>query len=66
MDKLQQIQIKFHLDRISILRRELDQRKTAGEKRIWKQQNELESELTRLEEQIKQHEEKIVELKSSL
>lgn len=55
--------IDFHLRKIAQLKNEFEKKKTAGEKKLWGLQNELDMELQRLQTQISGHEEKIKSLK---
>lgn len=54
-------QAKFHMDKAAQLTNEYNARKTAGENRIWRLQQELLFELERLQRQIDQHKEKAKE-----
>jgi hypothetical protein len=65
MDKLSQKQIEFHLNKVSLLERELETRKSAGEKRIQKAEAELRLELDRLRDQINGHLGKVENLRNS-
>ena len=65
MDKLTSNQISFHHNKIVILKRELVLRKQNGERKIWKSQMELESELARIQNQIDSHKEKIKALEAT-
>lgn len=49
---------KHHLDKASQLEKQYHTRKLAGEKRIWKSQEELNHELARIQTQIDSHKEK--------
>jgi hypothetical protein len=64
MDKetFTQRQVEFRLAKINQLQREMQQKKTAAEKRAWKEENELHSVLDRLQIQIDLHRMKIREL----
>jgi len=55
-------QIKFHMDKVQILKRNLDMRKTHGEKKLWELENQNQSALEAIQRQINGHEEKIKEL----
>lgn len=59
-------QIKFHLEKIKILERTKEMKKTAGEKKLWKMEQVLFGELQALDVQIRNHEKKIKELQESL
>lgn len=54
-------QIQFHLDKVAQLTNELNARKSAGENRLWRLQQELQFELDRLQRQIDQHKAKAQE-----
>lgn len=58
-------QIQFHIDKAAQLTNELNARKSAGENRIWRLQQELQYELDRLQHQIDQHKLKVTELNES-
>ena len=56
-EKLKKLAAKFHLDKAAQLKKAWEAKKSAGEKRIWKMQEELDGELKRLETEIGHHEE---------
>jgi hypothetical protein len=58
-DEFNQSQIRFHLSKIQQLKKEYEARKTAGERRIHNEEEELKSNLQRLQSQIDLHQLKI-------
>lgn len=58
MSKIEDAQAKFHRDKAANLEREYHLRKSAGEKRIWAAQQELDSQLVRILLLINSHREK--------
>lgn len=60
--KLIEAQIKHHRNQIASLEKELAARKSSAEKRISKLQDEHDREISRIQQHIAGHEEKIKEL----
>ena len=64
--QLAESQIKFHMDKVQILKRNLDMRKTHGEKKLWELENQNQAALEAIQRQINGHEDKIKELQMIL
>ena len=58
-DDFNQSQIRFHLSKIQQLKKEYEARKTAGERRLQNEEEELRSNLQRLQSQMDLHQMKI-------
>lgn len=65
-NKVIENQIRFHLDKIDILNRAKEMKKQAGEKKAWKAEEELNSELNSIQQQIDNHNKSVKELQSKL
>lgn len=57
-NKIVNVVYQFHIDKATQLQKELDTRRNEGNKRLWKQEEELRMQLERLQNQINSHLEK--------
>jgi hypothetical protein len=64
MDNLARKQFEFHHKKASQLQREWESRKAAGEKRLKKMQDELQTDLNRISDQIRGHLDKANQIES--